>query len=98
MLWFQLVQDVVFSIVIRKGCYDMEKIYEILENIRPEFDFRHSADFIEDGFLDSFDVVSLVSELESKYDCLIDALDILPENFNNIDNIIAVVKKNGGRI
>lgn len=92
------MQDVVFSIVIKKGCYDMEKIYEILENIRPEFDFRHSADFIEDGFLDSFDVVSLVSDLESEYDCLIDALDILPENFNTIDNIIAVVKKNGGRI
>lgn len=76
----------------------MEKIYEILQNIRPEFNFKESQDFIEDGFLDSFDVVSLVSDLEEEYDCIIDALDILPENFNTVEHIAAVVKKNGGNI
>ena len=45
----------------------METIYKILEELRPEFDFRTSKDFIEDGFLDSFDVVTLVSELDEKY-------------------------------
>ena len=43
----------------------MEKIYEILQDLRPEFDFHSSENFIEDGYLDSFDLVSLVSELES---------------------------------
>lgn len=76
----------------------MEKIYEILENIRPEFNFKTSNDFIEDGYLDSFDMVSLVSDLEAEYDCFIDALDILPENFNTVEHIIDVVKKNGGNI
>ena len=76
----------------------MKKIYEILENIRPEFDFKTSNDFIEDGYLDSFDMVSLVSDLEAEYDCFIDALDILPENFNTVEHIIDVVKKNGGHI
>lgn len=75
----------------------MEKIYEILQNLRPEFDFKTSKDFIEDGFLDSFDVVSLVSDLEAEYDCIIDALDILPENFNTVEHILAVVKKSGGK-
>lgn len=76
----------------------MEKIYEILAQLRPEFDFRHSADFIEEGLLDSFDIVSFVTELEDTFDCLIDALDIVPENFNTVENIIKVVQKNGGKL
>lgn len=76
----------------------MERIYKILNELRPEFDFRASKDFIEDGLLDSFDVVSLVTELEDSFDCLIDALDVLPENFCTIDKIAEVVRKNGGII
>lgn len=76
----------------------MDVIYEILEELRPEFNFKESEDFIEDGLLDSFDVISLVSELEDKFDVLIDALDILPENFNTVESIAAVVNKNGGEI
>lgn len=74
----------------------MKVIYRILEQIRPEFDFTTSKDFIQDGFLDSFDIVSLISELESEFECLIDALDIMPENFNSVENIAKIVKKNGG--
>lgn len=76
----------------------METIYGILEELRPEFDFRSSKDFIEDGLLDSFDVISLVSELEDKFDVIIDALDILPENFNTVQAISEIVKKNGGAL
>lgn len=76
----------------------MEKIYEILAQLRPEFDFRHSTDFIEEGLLDSFDIVSFVTELEDTFDCLIDALDIVPENFNTVENIIKVVQKSGGKL
>ena len=42
----------------------MEKIISILSEIRPEFDFTQSSDFIADGYLDSFDIVALVSALE----------------------------------
>lgn len=76
----------------------MGKILNILNELRPEFDFMNSKDFIADGYLDSFDIVALVSELESNYDILIDALDILPENFCSVKAIAEVVKKNGGRI
>ncbi len=74
----------------------MEKIYDILQNLRPEFDYRASKDFICDGLLDSLDVVSLISELEETFGILIDALDILPENFSSVETIAEVVKKNGG--
>lgn len=73
-----------------------ETILEILNELRPEFDFSESQDFIEDGYLDSFDVVTLVSELEERFGILIDALDILPENFANVEVIAKLVQKSGG--
>lgn len=73
-----------------------EKILGILSELRPEFNFSESENYIEDGYLDSFDVVTLVSELEEKFDILIDALDILPENFANAEAIAVLVKKSGG--
>lgn len=76
----------------------MEKIYKILEETRPEYDFRKSDDYIEDGFLDSYDVISIVTDLEEKFDILIDPLDIVPENFANADSISKLVKKNGGEV
>ena len=76
----------------------MDKIYEILQQLRPEFDFLDSQNFIEDGLLDSFDMVSLISELEETFDILVDALDIIPENFTSAEAIAEVVKKSGGTL
>lgn len=76
----------------------MEKIYKILNGLRPEFDFHTSNDFIEDGMLDSFDVISLVTELEENFGILVDALDILPENFSSVEKIAELVKKSGGTV
>ncbi len=74
-----------------------EQIFEMLNELRPEFDFTDSDDFVMDGLLDSFDIISLVSMLEEKYGCKIDGLDIVPENFSSIDSILALVKKSGGK-
>ncbi len=76
----------------------MEKIFAILSDLRPEFDFTQSIDFIEEGYLDSFDLVSLVSELEAEFGILIDALDIVPENFCSLEAIAGVVRKSGGEV
>lgn len=76
----------------------MEKIFNILNGIRPEFDFRTSKDYIADGMLDSFDVVTLTSELEETFSILIDALDLIPENFCSAEAIAEVVRKNGGEL
>lgn len=72
-----------------------EKIIEILTELRPEFDFTEDVNFIEEGMLDSFDVVSLVDELEEQFGIKIDGVDILPENFSTIDSIVALLKKSG---
>lgn len=74
-----------------------EQIMAMLNDLRPEFDFTDSDDFVMDGLLDSFDIISLVSMLEEKYECKVDGLDIVPENFSSIESIMALVKKSGGK-
>jgi acyl carrier protein len=73
----------------------MDKIVEILSGIRPEFDFTQSQDFINDGYLDSFDVVTLVTELDEKFGISIDGVDIVPDNFKNIQSIKSLLQKKG---
>ena len=70
-----------------------EKVLSILKEIRPEFDFKESDNFVEDGYLDSFDIVTLVSELETAFDVVIDGLDVLPENFETVQDICNMVNK-----
>lgn len=76
----------------------MNRIMEILNQIRPEFDFSSSSNYIEDGMLDSFDVISLVSDLEEAFGIEIDGLDIVPENFFGIERIGELVVKSGGTL
>jgi acyl carrier protein len=70
-------------------------IAEILKEIRPEFDFTASQDFIGDGMLDSYDMVTLVSDLDKAYGISISGLDIVPENFQNIASIQELLQKYG---
>lgn len=74
-----------------------EKIFEMLTELRPEFDYRDSENFIEDGLLDSFDIVSLIAMLEEKFSVKIDGLDIVPENFFSVDAIVTLVEKSRGK-
>ena len=76
---------------IKKEKKMKEKILDILKSIQPANDFEGSKDFIEDGLLDSFDVVQLVSELENTFNITISALDILAENFNSVQAIEKLV-------
>lgn len=73
----------------------MEIIKAILNDLRPEFDFDESENFIKDGYLDSFDIVSLIAMIEDKFNISIDGLDIVPENFTNYEAIYTLVRKKG---
>jgi acyl carrier protein len=72
-----------------------ETVIHILTEIRPEFDFNQNLNFIEEGMIDSFDVVNLVTSLDEKFGISIDGVDILPENFSSVDSIVSLLKKNG---
>ena len=75
----------------------MKSVEEILKEIRPEFDFMASDDFIADGMLDSFDVVTLVATLDKNFNISIQGTDIVPENFKNLETINALMHKSGVR-
>ncbi len=68
------------------------EIMEILEELKPGEVFTGDA-LVEDGVLDSFDIISLVSVLEEKYGIEIDGLDIVPENFQSIGAVVSLVEK-----
>lgn len=74
-----------------------EKILSILKELKPEADFEGAPDFIEAGFLDSFDVVAIVSELEQAFGVVVDAFDIVPEHFSSLETLEALVEKSTKR-
>ena len=73
----------------------MSKVRAILAQVRPDLDFAGSVDFFEEGALDSFDLVTLISELDRAYGISIDGLDIVPDNFANVAKIEALVARYG---
>lgn len=75
-----------------------EKIIEILTDLRPEFDFtEEGVDFIKEGMIDSFDMVSLVDELEEQFGVKIDGVDVVAANLSTVANIEALLKKSGAK-
>lgn len=76
----------------------MEKVLRMLEDIRPEFDFRNSNNFIKNAFLDSLDIITLVSMLDESFHISINGTDIVPENFEDIESINKLILKCGGTL
>ncbi len=73
----------------------MTDLFSILKQVRPEADYAGSQNFIEDGLLDSFDLVTLVSELDKAHGISIEGTDIVPENFQNAAAILELLRKYG---
>jgi len=76
----------------------MKTLSDVLKEIRPEFDFTTSSDFISDGMLDSFDMVTLVAALDKNYGISIQGTDIVPENFMNLQTIEALLRQCGAKV
>jgi len=73
----------------------MQKVLSILQDIRPEFSFAESNDFIAEGMLDSFDVVTLVAELDKAFSISIQGTDIVPENFRSMESLRTLLQQYG---
>lgn len=71
----------------------MEKLLEILKDIRPDVDFENETSLIDDGVLDSFDVVSIISELDDEFGVQVKINELDPENFNSVESIWNLVQK-----
>ena len=71
----------------------MEKVLEILEELRPDVDFEKEESLVDGGVLDSFDIVALAGELNDEFDIEIKPSDLVPANFNSAKAINALVEK-----
>lgn len=71
----------------------MEKLLEILKEIRPDVDFDNETELIDDGILDSFDVVSIISEIDDAFGVQIRINELDPENFNSAAAIWSLIQK-----
>ena len=74
----------------------MEKLLEILQRVRPDVDFKNETLLIDDGILDSMDVVSIISELDDEFGVQVRINELIPDNFNSVEaiwNLIQNLKK-----
>ena len=71
----------------------MEKLLEILGKIKPDVDFKTTENLIEDGILDSFDIVTLVAQIADEFDVEISVKDIVPENFYSAETIYNLIEE-----
>ena len=71
----------------------MNELIEILENLHPEVDFETCTTLIDDKILDSFDIVTLVAEIDAEFDVAIPAEELVPENFNSASALYALIEK-----
>lgn len=77
----------------RKDTIMKEKLLDILNELRPDVNFEGEQELIDGGILDSFDIVSLVGELNEEFDIEINVEDLLPENFNSVDAMLELIQK-----
>lgn len=70
-----------------------DQIIEILEDINPDADYETCTTLIDDRYLESLSMVSLVAELEDEFDITIPAVEVVAENFNSADAITKLVQR-----
>ena len=71
----------------------MEELLKILSGICPKVDFVNEKKLIDNGVLDSFDIISIVNELNEHYDIEIDVDDLEPDNFNTVEAMLELIEK-----
>ncbi len=71
----------------------MDELLKILEELHSDIDFEVEDRLVDDKILDSFDLVTLVTELGDQFDIEITAKDFIPENFNSASAMWAMIQR-----
>ena len=69
-----------------------EKLLEILTETCPGVDFEEETALIDDGLLESLDIVTIVSEIMDAFDVELNVEDLVPENFNSVDAMLDLIQ------
>lgn len=71
----------------------MEQLLEILKGLHPEVDFETCNTLIDSNNIDSFDIVTLISEINEEFDVVIPADAIIPDNFNSAKTLYKLIER-----
>lgn len=71
----------------------MDKLIEILEDIKPDVDYENCENLIDGHYLDSLSIISLVAEIEDEFDVTVPAVEIVPKNFNSIKAMWSMIER-----
>ena len=71
----------------------MEELLDILKGLHPDVDYENCVTLVDDRIIDSFDIISIVSEVDDRLDVSIPAEEIIPENFNSAAALWALIER-----
>ena len=71
----------------------MERLIELLTEIKEDIDYENETSLIDDELLDSFDILQIISALDDEFDVSIPAAMIIPENFNSVEALWNMVQE-----
>ncbi len=74
----------------------MEKLYSILEDVRPDVDFRTIGGLVTNKYIDSFDIVTIISYIEDEYGIEVPVEEMIPENFESAEVMMNLIKTVSG--
>jgi acyl carrier protein len=71
----------------------MDKLIEILEELKPGVDYKKTENLIDGRYLDSLTILSLISEIEEEFDVEVPTVEIIPSNFNSVKSMYKLIEK-----
>lgn len=71
----------------------MEALLRILSELHPDVDFENKEALIDEKILDSFDIITLISEINEEYDVRIPVEEIVPSNFNSARSLYQLIQR-----
>ena len=71
----------------------MEELLEILQDIKPDVDFENETALIDNGVLDSLDIIKLVGQISDEFDVEVEVTDLVPANFNSAKAMYAMIQR-----
>lgn len=70
-----------------------EKLIKILMEINPDLDYEKETALVDDGLFDSLEVMTIVTEIDDRFHVEIDPDDVIAENFNSVETMLALIEK-----
>lgn len=71
----------------------MDRLYEILEEVRPDVDFRNIKSLVTSNYIDSFDIVTIISYIEDEYSIEIPVEEMIAKNFDSAEAIMEMISE-----